>query len=112
MAGLVLATAGAFWPTNFDDRLRDRAAIAKATQTCRRWPSSPATGVPPARAVVSPPSRDQPEAVRGLRATVQFAALSAPVQSLMVTSSRPRKGKSTVAASLAVAFAATAPPRC
>jgi capsular exopolysaccharide synthesis family protein len=50
------------------------------------------------------------EAVRGLRTGVQFAGLSQTLRSLLVTSARPREGKSTIASSLAVALASSGTP--
>lgn len=45
------------------------------------------------------------EAYRTLRVNVEFAALDAPVQTLLVTSTAPGEGKSVTSANLAVAFA-------
>jgi len=45
------------------------------------------------------------EAYRTLRTNVEFAAVDAPVRTLLVTSSIPREGKTTTAANLAVVFA-------
>jgi non-specific protein-tyrosine kinase len=45
------------------------------------------------------------EAYRSLRTNVEFAAVDAPVKTLLVTSSIPAEGKTTTAANLAVVFA-------
>ncbi|MGH2511384.1 MAG: polysaccharide biosynthesis tyrosine autokinase, partial [Candidatus Limnocylindrales bacterium] len=47
------------------------------------------------------------EAYRTLRTNVEFAAVDAPVRTLLVTSSIPGEGKTTTAANLAVVFAQT-----
>jgi non-specific protein-tyrosine kinase len=45
------------------------------------------------------------EAYRTLRANIEFAAVDAPLQTLLVTSSIPGEGKTVIAANLAIAFA-------
>ena len=47
------------------------------------------------------------EAYRTLRTNVEFAAVDAPVRTLLITSSIPGEGKTTTAANLAVVFAQT-----
>ena len=47
------------------------------------------------------------EAYRSLRTNIEFAAVDAPVKTLLVTSSIPAEGKTTTAANLAVVFAQT-----
>lgn len=47
------------------------------------------------------------EAFRVLRTNVQFSSTGAPLQSLLITSTRPKEGKSTTAANLAVVLAQT-----
>ncbi|MCC6756071.1 MAG: polysaccharide biosynthesis tyrosine autokinase [Solirubrobacterales bacterium] len=55
--------------------------------------------------VLSDPHSSLAEAVRLLRTNLEFAAATADIQSLSVTSSSPGDGKSTVAANLAVSMA-------
>ena len=45
------------------------------------------------------------EAYRGLRTNIGFAAVDAPIRNLMVTSTAPSEGKSTITANLAIAMA-------
>jgi capsular exopolysaccharide synthesis family protein len=47
------------------------------------------------------------EAFRTLRTNIQFKSLDNPVRTIMITSSAPEEGKSTVAANLAVSLAQT-----
>lgn len=47
------------------------------------------------------------EAFRTLRTNIQFKALDNPIRTILVTSSAPEEGKSTVAANLAVSLAQT-----
>jgi non-specific protein-tyrosine kinase len=53
------------------------------------------------------PFSNQAEAYRMIRSEIEFAGRAAPIQSLMVTSSRSCEGKSTTAANLAIALAQT-----
>ena len=55
--------------------------------------------------VVSEPRSPSAEAIRMLRANLEFAAAGQPINSLAVTSSNPSEGKSTVSANLAVVMA-------
>ena len=54
--------------------------------------------------ILYPRSRDA-ESYRTLRTNVEFAAVDAPVRTLLVTSAVPSEGKTTTAANLAVVFA-------
>ncbi|MBI2849172.1 MAG: CpsD/CapB family tyrosine-protein kinase [Chloroflexi bacterium] len=47
------------------------------------------------------------EAYRQLRTNIQFSALDRPLQTLLVTSTNPEEGKSTVLANLSITFAQT-----
>ncbi len=54
---------------------------------------------------VDKPRSPAAEAFRSLRTNLEFARVDAPLRCLLVTSSTPNEGKSTIAANLAVAFA-------
>ena len=58
-------------------------------------------------ALVGAPFSPFSEAIRGLRTSMQFLAASEAVQVLVVTSTYPSEGKTTIAANLAVAHAQT-----
>jgi tyrosine-protein kinase Etk/Wzc len=51
------------------------------------------------------PKSPASEAFRSLRTNLQFSALDTPVRSILVTSSKPEAGKSTVSANLAITMA-------
>lgn len=111
LAGLVMGLAGVFLRDYLDDRLRDRASITKAL------PKQPVLATVPqdwraarAKGSLAAEGGAVGEAVRGLRTSVQFAGLTQPMRSVLVTSSRPKEGKSTIAASLAVALAHSGTP--
>jgi capsular exopolysaccharide synthesis family protein len=57
--------------------------------------------------VTSDPRSAAAEAFRTLRTNIQFKSLDSPVRTLLVTSSAPEEGKSTVAANLAASLAQT-----
>lgn len=106
LAGAILAIGGLFMTDYLDDRLRDRASIAKVAPRLATLAIVPRAR----RAARSNGSlAGEPgvvgESVRALRASVQFASLSRPLNSVLVTSSKPKEGKSTLAMCLAIAFA-------
>lgn len=106
LAGAVLAIGGLFMFDYLDDRLRDRSSIAKVAPRLATLAIVPRAR----RAARSNGSlAGEPgvvgESVRALRAAVQFASLSRPLNSVLVTSSKPKEGKSTLAMCLAIAFA-------
>ena len=104
--GVVLMLGLVFLLDYLDDRLRDRAAIAKVAPRLATLAIIPRHRRA-ARSTGSLAGEPGPvgEAIRGLRASVQFAGLSRPLHSILVTSSKPKEGKSTLALSLAIAFA-------
>jgi len=63
------------------------------------------TDTEPQLIVVSDPRSAVAEAFRTLRTNIQFKSLDSPVRTIVVTSSMPEEGKSTVVANLAVSLA-------
>ncbi len=55
----------------------------------------------------SDPTSPTAEGYRALRTAIQFASLAKPIRTLLITSALPNEGKSSTAANLAVAFAAS-----
>ena len=116
LAGLVLGAAAAWGRTALDTRVPDPATVATLTDL----PVVGTIGVLGAGGspvvVESAPHSPAAEAFRQLRTNLQFLQVShdgrgdagdEPVRVLMVTSSVPDEGKSTVAANLAATLAET-----
>ncbi len=107
--GLILAGAIAIVRSRLDASIRTADDVASAT-------SSPVLSVVPESAdhndadaleLLTHPFAPFSEAVRGLRTAIQFQSFSDPVKSIVVTSTSPGEGKTTVAANLAAAHAQT-----
>jgi capsular exopolysaccharide synthesis family protein len=103
--GLILGLIAAFLREHFDRDLRTRDAVEKSfgVPVIGQVPSIRDTN---GRRVVS----DEPfgpvdEALRALRANLQYLAVKRPLRTLLVTSAGPKQGKTTVAANLAVVLA-------
>lgn len=105
LIGLLLAGAAAFGIETIDDTIKSpddaRATLGLSVlgSVARRRSSTD---------VVGPGTlgRDHfGEAFRVLRTNLQFSAAGAPLQTLLVTSTRPKEGKSMTAANLATVFA-------
>lgn len=111
LAGVVLSLVVVFLADYLDDRLRDRQAIARVI------PRLPMLALVPrdrraarARGSMAAEPGAVGEAIRGLRTGVQFSGLNGQMKSVLFTSARPKEGKSTIAASLAVAMAHSGAP--
>jgi capsular exopolysaccharide synthesis family protein len=101
--GLVLGLVAAFLREHFDRRLRTREAVEAAFGV-------PVIGQVPtlddntATGTFAPGGR-VPEAVRALRANLEYLAIRRPLRTILITSASPQQGKTTVTAYLAVALA-------
>lgn len=108
LAGLVVAIAVAVVLEHLDDSVKNANEVEQLTG----WPTLATIGRMPGPAAdryrlvaVTYPRSGAAEAFRTLRTNVEFATIDAPPKTLLVTSSGPREGKSTIAANLAMVFA-------
>jgi receptor protein-tyrosine kinase len=109
LLGLLIGIVVAFVRNSLDRRLRDSAQIKETLDL-------PVVGMVRIEALGNAayvpnghgPMTDQDvESFRVLRKNVEFLDVDRPIKSIAVTSALPEEGKSTVAASLAAAYAAT-----
>jgi capsular exopolysaccharide synthesis family protein len=109
MFGLLLGIASAFVRDSLDRRLRDSAQIQETLDL-------PVVGMVRVNALgnaayvangLGPMTDQDIESFRILRTNLEFLDVDRPIKSVLVTSPLPEEGKSTVAASLAAANAAS-----
>lgn len=107
LVGLVLALAAVVLIEVIDDTL-------KTTDDARRALNLPVlgsvarfggTGYADRLVYSAPENSKQAEAYRVLRTNLQFSTVGKPIKALMVTSSKPKEGKSTTASNLAIIVA-------
>jgi receptor protein-tyrosine kinase len=103
--GLILGLLAAFLRDHFDRRLRSREQIEEAF-------GAPVIGQIPLerrrtrrRPVVTNLFGESSEAYRAVRTNLQYLGIQRPLRAILVTSSSPQQGKTTVTANLAVALA-------
>ncbi|MEI6825237.1 MAG: polysaccharide biosynthesis tyrosine autokinase [Desulfuromonadales bacterium] len=113
LVGLMFGVGAAFFMDYLDDTIKDEEE-AKRTLN---WPmlamipgiEAPEDGTAPTRAsrlvVQHKPKSSVAEAFRGLRTAIHFSSLRRDTKVVMITSSFPGEGKSTIAANLALTFA-------
>jgi tyrosine-protein kinase Etk/Wzc len=110
MIGLMFGAGAAFFKDSLDDTIKDEEEAKRALA----WPllatipaiEGVAKGSGPADLVVQQsPKSSSAEAFRGLRTAIHFSSLKPDCKVVMVTSSFPGEGKTTIAANLALAFA-------
>ena len=114
LVGLMFGVGAAFFMDYLDDTIKDEEEAKKALG----WPhlamipgieSSAVVGEPTTRSsrlvVQSKPKSPVAEAFRGLRTAIHFSSLRRNTKVVMITSSFPGEGKSTIAANLALTFA-------
>ncbi|MBC8018993.1 MAG: polysaccharide biosynthesis tyrosine autokinase [Verrucomicrobia bacterium] len=114
LVGLMFAVGVAFFMDYLDDTIKDEEEAKRALA----WPLLAMIPVievsgdgeqPPSRAsqlvVLNKPKSQVAEAFRGLRTAIHFSSLKHDTKVVMITSSFPGEGKSTIAANLALTFA-------
>ena len=113
LVGLMFGVGAAFFMDYLDDTIKDEEEAKRALA----WPmlamipgiESSDDGVQPTRAsrlvVQNKPKSSVAEAFRGLRTAIHFSSLKRDTKVVMITSSFPGEGKSTIAANLALTFA-------
>ena len=114
LVGLMFGVGAAFFMDYLDDTIKDEEEAKRALG----WPllamipaieSSAEGGQSPTRAsrlvVLDKPKSPVAEAFRGLRTAIHFSSLKRDTKVVMITSSFPGEGKSTIAANLALTFA-------
>jgi tyrosine-protein kinase Etk/Wzc len=110
LVGLMFGTGAAFFMDFLDDTIKDEEEAKRALA----WPllamipaiEGAAKGSGPADLVVQQnPKSSSAEAFRGLRTAIHFSSLKRDCKVVMITSSFPGEGKTTIAANLALTFA-------
>jgi succinoglycan biosynthesis transport protein ExoP len=108
IVGLLLGLGASLLREQLDERLRSREEVERVTSMpvlaelpleaeSAREPNAIATHERPLGALA--------ESTRGLRTSLNFLGIDEPLRLIVVTSSNPGEGKSTVAANLAAAYA-------
>ncbi len=109
LIGALLAIGTVFVIEYFDTSIRSASDIAMLTGMPTLAVIAKLRGREPANKLVTlqkPDSADA-DAYRMIRAQIEFASTERPLRTIVVTSARPREGKSVTAANLAVALAQT-----
>jgi tyrosine-protein kinase Etk/Wzc len=110
LVGLMFGAGAAFFMDYLDDTIKDEEEAKRALA----WPllamipaiEGVAKGSGPADLVVQRnPKSSSAEAFRGLRTAIHFSSLKRDCKVVMITSSFPGEGKTTIAANLALTFA-------
>ncbi|MBW6504968.1 polysaccharide biosynthesis tyrosine autokinase [bacterium] len=110
LGGLILGSGAAFFKDYLDDTIKDEEEAKRALA----WPmlatiptiEGAAKDSGPVNLVVQTNPKSSPaEAFRGLRTAIHFSSLKRDCKVVMITSSFPGEGKTTIAANLALTFA-------
>lgn len=108
LVGLVLSMGVALLREQLDERLRNREDVERVTSlpVLAELPTeTESTRRPNSIATHERPLGSLAESTRGLRTSLSFLGIDDPLRLIVVTSSRPGEGKSTVATNLAAAYA-------
>jgi capsular exopolysaccharide synthesis family protein len=105
VAGLFVGSALAFVRDYFDDSLKTKDALDRATGVSTLGLIPKISGADGELVTLTSPSAPAAEAFRLLRTSVKFLGIERQVRVVQITSPSPGEGKTMVAANLAVAFA-------
>ncbi|MEZ5138957.1 MAG: polysaccharide biosynthesis tyrosine autokinase [Acidimicrobiales bacterium] len=110
IVGLFLGVALAFTRDQFDDSIRTKASLERAVRDLPTLALIPDDSRRDSKArdslvVAAAPMSANAEAYRGLRTSLQYAALDREIKLVQVTSSSAGEGKTTTLSNLAYAFA-------
>jgi non-specific protein-tyrosine kinase len=108
--GLLAATGIAFLAEYLEDSITSSEGVREATGLPTLGTVPVMSGDPKRSEIyrlvtILSPRSPVAESYRALRTNIEFAAVDTPLQTLLVTSSVPREGKTTTAGNLAVVFA-------
>ncbi|MBL0225428.1 MAG: polysaccharide biosynthesis tyrosine autokinase [Geobacteraceae bacterium] len=114
LVGLMFAVGAAFFIDYLDDSIKNEEEAKRALN----WPllamipaiepggaAGETTGVAEQLVVINNPKASISEAFRGLRTAIHFSSVNRDTKVIMITSSFPGEGKSTIAANLGLTFA-------
>jgi capsular exopolysaccharide synthesis family protein len=105
VVGLFLGSALAFVRDYFDDSVKTKEALDRATGVATLGLIPKISGADGELVTVSSPTAPAAEAFRLLRTSVKFLGVERQVRVVQITSPSPGEGKTMVAVNLAVAFA-------
>ncbi len=103
--GVLLASGGVVAREALDDSLKTPDEINRLLGLPVLGVISHHSGGQDSLAILAEPRSPTAEAFRTLRTNVQYASVDRPLERLLITSTEPGEGKSTIAANLAVALA-------
>lgn len=110
LAGLVLVFAAIFLRKAIDVKVRTRDDVTKATKTGVLGTLPETEQLSEKNLLTNQDDHTSQEAIRQLRTNLRFVNVDNPPKSVLVTSSEPGEGKSTVSTSLARSLAESGQP--
>lgn len=105
--GLTLSAGAAYLMEYLDDTLKTPQEISQALDlpVIGFVAETPGTEIESAAIVAEQPRSPTAEAFRTLRTNLEFAAVDNPIRTLLITSTDPEDGKTTIATNLAISLA-------